>query len=467
MKLDLTDRRVYRSHWRLIGVIGILSAIVAFAASYLWTPQYSSAAHILVRGQEARFLNNKGQDLTQQPNVIDASLVAPVNDTLTSMVGSRALAEDVVRDLKLDHRAGPQGFWAQARSSAKTAYKATKDVLIHGEYKQPAAHEAAVLEVQGALTATPVKDSYVIEIKATADNPQLAAAIANSATTNLIAMMRERDSKDATAYAAFLKDQLDRTSADVQAAEAAVQKYKQDNNLTDINEQLQLDAQSDQNLRDQLRDAKVQLAAAQAERDAISAQLASVSPTLQTTSTVTTGRSSTTMTNTDANTVYSQLKAKLATLDGTIASLQAKQDSITALLTPSSKNPLPQQEAQLRVLDLQLTSANDAYKQVRSAYESALTNSQESTALASQFDNAAPPLYPDKPLRYLYLLIGLLLGLIGGGGLAHWRWHRAREIDLPVELAPVRKPSLAPQPAFSVTTGEIAAPPARVQRLRK
>ncbi|HLQ60322.1 MAG TPA: Wzz/FepE/Etk N-terminal domain-containing protein, partial [Candidatus Acidoferrales bacterium] len=360
----------------MIAIVGLAAAAVAFAASYLWTPRYVSATHVLVRGREARFLSTNGQNLNQQSGVMDASLAKSLGQTYGQMITSRSLAEVVVDELALDRRPADTSFMGQARHAVKHAYNVVRDILVHGYYAEPPAHEGAVMAIQRNLTATPVQDSYTIEVKAGADDPRLAAAIANTATAKVIAMITERDQAEAAAYRDFMKQQVDRAAIEVTRASQAVREYKQANDLTDISEQLKLDAQSDQQVRNKLRDTDIDLAANRAKYDALQASLNSIAATDATTSTVTTGRSTTTLTNTASSPIYTQLRTELAETAAAIAALQAQHDSVTALLN-SQGTTLPQKEAELRDLELKLQTANGAYTAVRNAYEAALVNSQD------------------------------------------------------------------------------------------
>jgi capsular polysaccharide biosynthesis protein len=60
---------------------------------------------------------------------------------------------------------------------------------------------------------------------------------------------------------------------------------------------------------------------------------------------------------------------------------------------------------------------------VRAAYENAVINDARGTQEVSLVDSASAPVYPDRPLRHLFALIGLLCGLIGGTGVAFFIDH--------------------------------------------
>ena len=92
-----------RTHWKLIGTVALLAAVIAYAVSFLFSPSYSASSKILVRAREARFLTSTGQDLSRQL-IPDSTLAKSLGQTNDGLVKSRALAEDVVNTLKLDGR---------------------------------------------------------------------------------------------------------------------------------------------------------------------------------------------------------------------------------------------------------------------------------------------------------------------------------------------------------------------------
>lgn len=466
--MDVDPGRVLVArHWRLIAVVAIVAGLVAFGVSYLFSPRYTATTHLLVRANEARFLTTNGQDLQQQAGVIDGSLVKSLDQTYSSMLTSRTLSEQVVNQLHLDQRKGDTSLLGQARASVKKVYNVTKAILIHGFYAEPTPHEGAVTTVQESITAQPIQDSYMLEVSASADDPRLAAAIANAAVDEVSAEIQARDKSEANTYRDFLLTQVDKAASQVADANAAIQNYKQTNNLTDIQQQLSLNAESNQSVVDQLRKADVDLAAARAKASALSGSLNALSPTDSTTSTVTTGRSTTTLTNSGTNTIYANLRTELADAQAQIASLQAQHDALTDLLNTKS-SALPAQQAELNNLQLKLDTANGAYTAIRHAYEAAQVNSADTPIEVTRVDTAAPPLYPDRPLRYLFLLVGILLGAIAGALLA---WYRDRGLpgdrdELPVPQRARRQQPRVLAPQMLNIQGAEVVPEARLKKAR-
>ena len=417
--------KLLKENWKLIGLTALLAAFLAYGVSYAFAPTYGSTSRILVRARETRFLTGTGQDLKSQPGVVDATLAKSLTQTTSALIKGRAVAEEVVKDLKLDApRPLDDSIFGLMRRAAKTVRDYTVALVKYGMYREPAsAYEAAVSEVQESLVATPIKDSYLIEIKATADRPELAAAIADSAATALVSVSQNRFKSDSDTYTAFLKGQVNDAQAAVNKVQQQIRTYKEQQQIVDVTEELRLSAGTLEVIRQMLRETQVGLEAARAELDSISASLARVSPTEQTLSTVSTGRSQTTTTSTSPNRLYQDLQARRTTTESTIAALEARHAALTRDLATRT-NLLPQQEAQLKDLDRQLVAASDSYRVVRANYDAASLNAAGGAEEVSVSDKAAVPLYPEKPLRYLFAIVGFVCGIAGGIALSQWLKRR-------------------------------------------
>jgi uncharacterized protein involved in exopolysaccharide biosynthesis len=440
---------LFRGYWKTIAIVAVAAGVISFMASYLLTPHYSSTTRVLVRARAATILSSKGQDLSNT-QVFDSTLGKPLGQTHAEMLKTRALAERVVADLNLDQRPIDQSTYAQVKRGVRKVVRVASDVLVHGYYTEPTRYNGTVSEVYQNLEGKPLKDSYIIEVTASADDPILAAAIADSATKNLIALSNERFQKEAARYRDFLKGQVDRAQSQVDTTERAKQQYLLDNQIPDDRKNLSID----------LRDTTVQLAAIKAQYDEVAQRLANLSQTESGSQTITTGRSSTTVTSVAQSRMYQDLRSQVTTLASQVAALQARRDSLAGLLGPNPTSLPPAIQAKLTELELARASASDLYNTLRAAYEQAVLNSADSPVEVSQVDAANVPLYPDRPLRYLFLLIGLIVGIAGGTGLAQWRHLRKQHRDpAPAFDRKSRIPWFRPQPAYSVVTRSEAVDP--------
>jgi uncharacterized protein involved in exopolysaccharide biosynthesis len=432
-------------HWRIILLTAILAGAAAFAASFLVSPTYSASSRVLVRARETRFLTSTGQDLSARPGALEFIPPKSLSQTLSGLVTSRPVTEQVVRELRLDQRREDETLLSQVRSGFKRVSQMALAYLQHGYYAEPDPFEGAVVGVQRTLEATPIKDSYLIEIKAKANEAQLAAAIADAATRAFVQETRASFQQNASNYRQFLADETERATSQVRVAEETVRQYKQRNGISDLSEAVRLSTGSEESLRQQLREAEAEVDKLEARRAAAQETLARLSPTERTTtsvqgralastaSTLETGRAVSTTGNdtssetsetretTEPNRVYQDVQRTLLATHTEIAGLQAKRDALNTQLTAAARTAaeLAEHSARLNELELQRATAHASFTGIRAAYEGAIINDARGAEEVRPVEGAAVPIYPDRPLRYLFALLGLLCGLGGGAALVY------------------------------------------------
>jgi uncharacterized protein involved in exopolysaccharide biosynthesis len=201
---------------------------------------------------------------------------------------------------------------------------------------------------------------------------------------------------------------------------------------------------SQESIRQALRQAEVDLDGAVARQISIERSIANVNDTEQSTTTIQAGRSQTTTTARSPNKLYQDLTRDLAEVKATIASLKARRSSLGgSLITPTTNNAgvLPAQEAKLNELELTRSSRYAAYGAIRASYDEAILNSAQGADQVSQVDHASVPLYPDKPVRWMFGLLGVVLGVAFGVALAYWVQRRGTRLappraEMPQAIAP-------------------------------
>jgi uncharacterized protein involved in exopolysaccharide biosynthesis len=410
-----------------------------------------------VRARDARFLSSTGEDVASRPGVIDAVQPKSLTQTLAGLATSRAVAEQVVTELELD-KAKPSdtSFIGQLRSTFKHGYQVVLAYLQYGFYAEPAPFDGAVDRLRKSIIATPIKDSYLLEIKVQSDDPDRAAATAEAVTRAFVRQSADEFQRNAATYRGVLADEVERARAEVEAAEAALRRYKEQNSLTDIAEATRLSAAAEDTLRQQFRDAEADLNSARARHASLTATLANLNPTERST-TNTSGQNTTTSSNTSEagraatttqsdtrigssgnsdtvspNRVYQDVQREAATLASQVAGLEAKRSALAAAVADRAQisSQLAEHAARINALELQRTSAHSTFTAIRGSYEAAIVNDARGAQEVSQVDAANRPTYPDRPLRYLFAVLGLLCGLAGGMGLAYAfdRWSPAWSI---------------------------------------
>ena len=426
-------RRLWSDYWK-IPVVGLLAAILAFLGSFVLSPTYQSSTHLLVRARNATFLSGNGTSLTQTPAVLDSDLAKALSDTQGALTSTDTVARMVVNDLDLA-KPKPQvhGPIVSLRRFASSVYKHTKAILMYGSYKKPKPYAGAVAAVNSGLMGAQVKDSFIFELSAKANSPKLAAAIANSAADALVKIADDRFSRDSVAYRDLLGKQLAAAQRDQVAATQAVAKFEREHGITDVATELTLSAQNQADLASRLQQTQGQLSSTQAQLASVEGQLAATPQRASTSQKITTGRSFTTIDNTAANQLYQSLQSQAATLRAQASGLSAQAGALqNALRSTKSTAPLTEAQAHLQQLALTQQVAQQTVTDLADQYQKARLNTVSNTVELTRVDTATTPLFPVSPKRYMFIAVGLALGLVLGfvaSQLGVIRRRRQDEID--------------------------------------
>jgi uncharacterized protein involved in exopolysaccharide biosynthesis len=147
---------------------------------------------------------------------------------------------------------------------------------------------------------------------------------------------------------------------------------------------------------------------------------------------------------TSPNRVHQELLRASLDVDVELAGLRARLEGLDAARqrVDAQAIMLADRAAAINELEVARSLANNSYRGLYADYEGAMLNEARGAEEIAQVDRATAPLYPDRPLRHLYALFGLLCGLAGGlllaFGAQQFRgfWSLAREEPAGRQLAP-------------------------------
>lgn len=455
-----------RGFWR-IPAIALLAGAIAFAGSYLVQPTYEATTQLLIRGRDSTLLSTNGESLGDNPGVADAMLTDALSATQRALLSSRRVATIVVEELGLDEPAPePASLMSRVRAGVRDIMTRAKALVRYGFYATPEPFARAVGEVHEKLHAERLEDSYVIELTAGAANPELAAAIADAAADALIVVSRDRFRAESSDYRTFLAQQVERAGVQEREAAVAVQQFKDEHGISDLDLEIQLSTTFEGQLRERLHAAQVDLRAARAELQAIRNSLASTSRTSSSRQQIATGRSTTTIEQSDTSTIYTDLATRREFLESEVASLEARVASLEEEIAPEEGQRLTGQQAELRQLELQYSIASDTYRTLSNRLQEAIVNAEDDRVEMTRLDTADAALFPASPRRYLFLALGMFLGGLAGFVLTVLLGRRD---DPDAEAVAVAPPSTAgrsahlenlaeddPQPAQRIPAGVAA-----------
>lgn len=228
---------IARRRWRLIAAVALAAIAVSVALAVFLPTRYEASAVIQIDPRRKSIAN-------VDPIVADIKADTTTIESEVEILRSRAVALRVIDTLGLRDKleADANTWWARlsralsfraepARSDRKAA---SIDELIApkpGSYEPE--RDAVVMAFLDTLKVQRVRVTQLIEIKATASDPVMAARIANTMAEVYIASQLEAKSRATTMATGLLEEKLDSLRKRVGEAERRVEQYKAEHQIYD------------------------------------------------------------------------------------------------------------------------------------------------------------------------------------------------------------------------------------------
>jgi polysaccharide biosynthesis transport protein len=210
-----------RRRWIVLATIAAALALALFL-SMTTTRLYRATATLEIAREASKVVDVKG--------VEPSSTVGNQEfyQTQYGLLKSRSLAEQVVRNLRLDDNDGfLYGYSGGSAPDASTADRATR---------RQALQRRATSLVQSHLLISPVRNSGLVAVSFDSPDPELSKRVANSIAENFIAANLARRF-DASAYARrFLEERLAQTRAKLEESERSLVAYATRERLINVDE---------------------------------------------------------------------------------------------------------------------------------------------------------------------------------------------------------------------------------------
>jgi uncharacterized protein involved in exopolysaccharide biosynthesis len=233
---------VLRRHVYLIGALCIVTTLAGYGISFfspLIPEKYDASAIVLVRPHRPIKIepNNSGKEFLDFP-VAQTPVVETASKTYIQMIQSPALIGQVVSELKLDEKppkkeVEDETIFTQIYASLKALYDDVepyvKDAVAFVKYGRVLKDDPftkAVYDVSKGLVLKSYEDTYVFEIKYSGEDPQTAAAVANTTARLFIEFIERIRSSEAKDSADRLKSELEKSRQRLVDARESLRDYK-------------------------------------------------------------------------------------------------------------------------------------------------------------------------------------------------------------------------------------------------
>jgi len=334
----------------------------------------------------------------------------------------------------------------------------------------------------GSLSVRRVPNSRLMDVSFEATSPELAAQIVNAHIKNYIDQNRRSHFDATTAATSWLTDQLDELRVRMKNSEDARLDYERKNQIWELDDKQNITTQRLAEVSRQLIDSQSERMKKEALFEFARAGDADVVPQIRESPGVAElirKRTDLTAQYSDAVNQYGpnfpkviRLQAQLKELE---QSIEREKKGVVARLESDFHEAQQREALLMRTLDQQKVEANMMSERMvqynilkrdaeanKALYDGLLTKLKEagiSAALQSSnirvVDPAMIPAYPSRPAKARNVALAVLVGLVGGVGLALLREYMDNTVKTPDDIETLaRLPSLAVVPTFTDSNGD-------------
>ena len=427
------------SHWILLLIIAFVAGIIGWGASYIKSEEYEANATALIRSQ--RVFGATGEGATQF-NAAEAEILS---QAIVSFFRSRPVAEKVVQTLHLDEEKPITDPFKRFRHDVREFLGQAKDFALHGYVRKADPYEAAIESYRENIVAAPIFQSNLLIIQVKANDPDIAAAIANQSAETFFQYANTMYGIETGERRAYLDQQLESAKSNMEHARLDLLKFQQANHITNLEEEINARLHIMLELENELNTTKGDIASLTIQLNEIKVQLDGKSSTLETRqegssnssesgslssnsrnseSGVTNSSSSDersinsdqTTVITETNPLYLKLREEQLQMERTIPDLEERQSLLDTAITQQRKyvEDLSIIYSSWKQLDQEFLLASSFYNNLRVEQEQAVLDEAFPIDEVRLIDVATPPLYPKRPIRILYAVVGAVIGLFGG-----------------------------------------------------
>jgi capsular exopolysaccharide synthesis family protein len=453
---------ILRKHkWLILSFVLTVVTIVTITTVRM-QPVYEATARIEIDRENSNLTNFTGSGA--EGGYVDSENMDDYIETQSKILTSDTVALETIRTV------GLQNLPEYGGQPGKPAIDASA-----GEANQP--RPAALEAFLRNLSVTRVPNSQLLDVTFAANDPQLAARVVNAQINNFIEQNFQSKFEAATQASNWLAGQLDEMKVKVENSENASLAYERENQIWTVDQNQDISTEK-------LGEIEKELTAAQADRIGKEAvyQLAQAGnydaiPEVRESAVI----QDILKQEGQLNAEYADALAQYGPKFPKVVRLQAQIKQLDDMISREKQNIANQVMAEYRgsqqremllqqALDAQKTDANSAAEKLvqynilkreadtdKDLYDGILQKLKEAGIQAGLrssnirvVDPALVPSAPSRPQKARNILLGLLVGLVGGVGLALLREYMDNTIKTPDDIEMLaRLPSLAIVPAFA------------------
>ena len=216
--------RILRSavieHWVKVLMFTLLAAVVTYLLSLRLEPTYRAVATMNVEQRDTAVFDVRELMMNRRDPAYQATQVG--------VIQSRKLIERVVKQHDLQDR---QSFVGSDQSVISGILSFAVGSRAPVQLTERERVQIATQVLQDSLSVVPRSRSYLIDIVVERPEPEEAAIVANSLAQAYIEQIRQQEKEDTQRSQDWLFDRVQTVREELQAAETALQVYKEQENI--------------------------------------------------------------------------------------------------------------------------------------------------------------------------------------------------------------------------------------------
>ncbi|MFA5516841.1 MAG: polysaccharide biosynthesis tyrosine autokinase [Desulfuromonadales bacterium] len=440
---------------------GVLA--IAMAVTFMTTPLYEAKTKLVIERSEPSNLTDRTPSVSRDPEFYE---------TQYQFIRSRAVARRVVDHLAVEQQEMLSQLLVEDSRSllkewldrAKTLVGWTGNEAIEEE-KPADPHERLARMISEGIKVRPVENSRLVQIGFLATDPLFASQVVNTVVDSYRAEINQMKMETSKQSMDWMNRKADSESVKLRAAEDNLQKYMGDNSVLTLENRIAI-------IPEKLSRLSGELVTAEARRQQLEALMAKVDKfadnpdaaesvsavlsdsALQSLRAEIVGAEKTIL---ELSGKYGPKHPVMLKAVGDLDILQRKKNQEIARIVSSIRNDYELAQANERNLRVQLEQTktealkmNEKFMEFQTLKTEVDANRKLVDALVTRMkeegitsesqsvkmwvvEKAAIPQSPARPLKALNLSLGMVLGLLGGAGLAFFREYLDNSIKNPDE----------------------------------
>jgi uncharacterized protein involved in exopolysaccharide biosynthesis len=398
-----------------------------------------------------------------------------MSETYAGIMTSEAVATRVVDRLRIHELRGEPDprwyvrFYDTLRDWARATVKYTWDFLRYGRVRNKNPYSKAVDDVLEGLEAEPVSDTYLFQLTATWDEPNVAALIADTAAQVFIDYTLEARRGEEGTSVQFLDQRISEQRAEMERARSKLQEFQLANSSPALDLQIQLKLDALHEFEADRETAIKELREVEAAMVTLERQISEQDPSVHSSTTMAKNPVVTRLEEdvakyevemaglrrilmqahpdvqalqakidearrkleaeqaqvryqdtTEINQIHEGLTEKYLDRKATREALLARISALDATIGNYRQDvdSLTERKSELSQLNLQLEVLEDEHKLIAREHEEAVLAAAEEISEIRILHRALPPVYPDGPIKIYYAGGGLGIAFLLALGLA-------------------------------------------------